>query len=307
MLNNIIWLVFDSARYDAFVAAKTPAIDTIGCTERRFSYASWTAPSHYAFMMGLPPHANEPGVLAADVHRRDLGLWQQRIGGDTRVISFADFAPSLSLPGFLKKLGYRTEAYVSLPVLNPHTPIAQHFDRFELMPAHNDLAAIVAKLEFANEPSFTFINTGETHYPYTLPHESGSDLPRLPGVHGVWRDLDDLLTRTGTPQSAAQNGIRFDTDALRPLWDKQVSCIEYLDGVVASLIEKAPLQTWFMITADHGELFGEDGYFGHGPVVHEKAFEVFFVEGKNPRSVTARNDEKDQAIIMARLKKLGYA
>ena len=34
------------------------------------------------------------------------------------------------------------------------------------------------------------------------------------------------------------------------------------------------------ITYDHGELFGEDGYFGHGPIQHPKVLEVPFVEGK---------------------------
>lgn len=305
MLNNIVWLVFDSARYDAFVAARTPAIDRIGPTERRFSYASWTAPSHYTFLMGLTPHANEPGVLAADAHRRDLALWQRRIGDDGRTVSFADFVPSLSLPAFLKSLGYRTEAYVSLPVLNPHTLIAQHFDHFELMPTHNDLAAIVTRLSFSAEPRFVFINTGETHYPYALPHEDASKLPRIAGVHGVWRDLDEFLRHPGVSPSACADVIGFDAERLRPLWDKQVACIEYLDGVIATLIGKAPPDTWFIVTADHGELFGEGGYFGHGPVVHEKVFEVFFVEGKSPRAADA-DARREQSVITARLQQLGY-
>ena len=29
-----------------------------------------------------------------------------------------------------------------------------------------------------------------------------------------------------------------------------------------------------------GELFGEEGYFGHGPIHHEKVLEVPFLEGK---------------------------
>jgi hypothetical protein len=37
------------------------------------------------------------------------------------------------------------------------------------------------------------------------------------------------------------------------------------------------------VTADHGELFGEDGYFGHGPIQHPKVLEVPFVEGLAPR------------------------
>jgi arylsulfatase A-like enzyme len=49
---------------------------------------------------------------------------------------------------------------------------------------------------------------------------------------------------------------------------------------VEELFDIAPKNTWITITADHGELFGEAGYFGHGPVQHEKVFEVPFVEGK---------------------------
>jgi hypothetical protein len=313
MLNNIIWLVFDSARYDAFMAARTPMIDRIGSAERRFSYASWTAPSHYAFLMGLPPHNNAPRVLAADAHRRELAGWQRRIGDDDRAVSFADFAPTLSLPAFLKKLGYRTEAYVSLPVLNPHTLIAQHFDRFELMAAHNNLAAIVDRLSFSETPAFFFINAGETHYPYALPGEDATAMPRIAGLHGVWRDLDDFLRRPGTSGVTGTDGA-FDVGRLRPLWEKQVACIEYLDGVIGDLVAKAPLNTWFIITADHGELFGEDGFFGHGPVVHEKVFEVFFVEGRNPGAPRREAAEiepckvssDEQAVIVARLHHLGY-
>src|SRR4051794_7683056 len=102
---NIIWIVFDSARYDAFASARTPIIDRIGAGERRYSYASWTAPSHYAFLMGLPPHANEPNILAADVHRRELARWGDRMGRCGQDITFASFVPRLSLPAFLRKMG----------------------------------------------------------------------------------------------------------------------------------------------------------------------------------------------------------
>jgi arylsulfatase A-like enzyme len=38
--------------------------------------------------------------------------------------------------------------------------------------------------------------------------------------------------------------------------------------------------TLVVLTSDHGELFGEGGCFGHGPVPHEKVLEVPFVEGR---------------------------
>ena len=51
--NHIVCIVMDSCRFDSFVAAKTPNIDKLGEVERRYSYASWTAPSHNTFAMGL--------------------------------------------------------------------------------------------------------------------------------------------------------------------------------------------------------------------------------------------------------------
>ena len=58
--------------------------------------------------------------------------------------------------------------------------------------------------------------------------------------------------------------------------------MEHLDAVVGRFLERCPKNTYFLIMSDHGELFGEEGYFGHGPIFHEKVFEVFFLEGMRP-------------------------
>ena len=46
------------------------------------------------------------------------------------------------------------------------------------------------------------------------------------------------------------------------------------------LFDIVPAGTYVTVTADHGELFGEDGFFGHGPIQHDKVYEVPFLEGK---------------------------
>ena len=61
---------------------------------------------------------------------------------------------------------------------------------------------------------------------------------------------------------------------------RQIYAVKYLDTVVEELFDLVPENTYITITSDHGELFGEDGYFGHGPIMHEKVFEVPFVEGR---------------------------
>ena len=56
--------------------------------------------------------------------------------------------------------------------------------------------------------------------------------------------------------------------------------MRYLNDVFVRLFDSVPPNTYITVTADYGELFGEEGYFGHGPINHEKVYEVPFVEGK---------------------------
>src|SRR5205823_6309250 len=49
---NVVVVVFDSLRYDAAMAAGMPNMARLGPVEQRWSYASWTAPSHYNLLMG---------------------------------------------------------------------------------------------------------------------------------------------------------------------------------------------------------------------------------------------------------------
>lgn len=273
--NNLIWIVFDSCRYDSFVNAKTPNISKLGETEKRYSFASWTYPSHAVYLMGACPHKSPRGVFASEVYREDFARWSERL--NIPDISFKKFVPRLSLAAFLRTQGYLTRAMVSLPVLNQTTVLNQHFDSWELMPSHNDFRAMVEKLTFERDrPTFYFLNVGETHYPYTLPGESGDELPRIHGVHGVFKHLDDHLGDSGDVKDDMDF---FNMDQLKILQEKQRTNVEYLDGVFGDLVKRVPPNTYFIVTADHGECFGEDGYFGHGPIMHEKVFEVFFVEG----------------------------
>jgi hypothetical protein len=157
-----------------------------------------------------------------------------------------------------------------MPVLNPATPLNHGFDDYQLMPVHNDLAAMVDGLAFpSGRPAFVLLNTGETHYPYTLPGDGSPDLPHLHGVHGTLRDL-----------RSEHNAGMFSPERLAELRARQIRAATYLDKVIERLLDVVPRNTWVIVTSDHGELFGEDGYFGHGPIAHEKAFEVPFVEGR---------------------------
>jgi hypothetical protein len=271
---NLVIVVLDSLRYDSWLAAEPERLAQLGAVERRWSYASWTAPSHYNLMMGLLPHTSPQAVYASEYYKEDFLRYSKRLGVDG--VGFSKMLPSLYLPTYLRNtLGYRTGAMVSMPVLNEHTAVNRDFDSYELMPTHNDMAAMLPKLSFeADRPSFWLLNVGETHYPYALPDEDPSEWPRISGVHGVFKRLDE-------PGEGDAREF-FDTDKLRELQGRQVNATSYVDGVIGRLFDQLPDDTWVIVTSDHGELFGEERYFGHGPVMHEKVFEVPFVEGVVP-------------------------
>ncbi|HVX67906.1 MAG TPA: sulfatase-like hydrolase/transferase [Bryobacteraceae bacterium] len=275
--NNYILVVFDSCRYDSFVKAKPRHILKLGALERRWSYASWTAPSHYNLLMGLLPHTNPQHVFASDYYKRDFFRYSERLGVEG--VEFKSLIPTLYMPPFLRdKLGYRTHAMVSLPVLNPRTILNQGFDSYTLMDKHNDMRAMVRELKFSEErPSFYLLNVGETHYPYALPDEPPEEWPRISGVHGVFKHLDDHIVGG---KLVGRNEKFFDDGKLKMLRQRQVRAVQHLDGVVEELFDIVPKNTYITITSDHGELFGEQGFFGHGPIHHPKVFEVPFLEGK---------------------------
>ncbi len=280
-LNNYITVVLDSCRYDSLMAAAPPILSRLGAIERRWSYASWTAPSHYNLLMGLLPHSSPPNVYASEYYKHDFLKYQERLGA--KQVEFKSLVPHLFLPTFLKrKLGYQTHARVSLPVLNPATLLNRDFDSFQLMPKHNDMAAIVDSLTFSSDrPSFYLLNIGETHYPYALPDEPENDWPKIHGVHGVFKHLDDFVVGGKLVEEDDEDEVKFfDQEKLDVLRARQISAVRYLDGVFERLFDIVPRNTYITVIGDHGELFGEAGYFGHGPISHDKVYEVPFIEGK---------------------------
>ncbi len=275
--SNYVVVILDSCRYDSFVKAKPRFASKLGAVERRWTYATWTAPSHYNLLMGLLPHVSPANVYASEYYKDDFLRFKDRLNFD---ISFGKMVPGLWLPSYLQSVGYRTNMYVSMPVLNPATPLNTGFDDYALMDHHNDLLPMIRRMRFYEErPSFFVLNTGETHYPYATPDEPESAWPRISGVNGVFKHLDDHL-RAGKLIDTNDAPKFFDDMKMKELHSRQINAVKWVDAQLEELFDTVPKNTWITITADHGELFGEKGYFGHGPINHEKVIEVPFVEGK---------------------------
>ncbi len=269
----MVLIILDSARYDLTKKARTPNLNRLGKLEKRYSYASWTSPSHYSLLMGQMPHCSPKMVFASETYQKDFAQWKTRTGA--KALSFKDLLPEFSLPKTLQGLGYSTHARVSLPVLNPRTPFSRHFNSYKLMSKHNEFHIMLKDIKLErNHPKFYFLNLGETHYPYLIPGETlDQEIPSLHGLHGTLKHMGDSAKKR-------KKLAFFSLKQLRQMKERQLAAIEYVDKKIGELFETAPKNTHFIVTSDHGELFGEEGYFGHGPIFHPKVFEVPFVEGK---------------------------
>src|SRR2546428_11138896 len=130
--NHYVLVVLDSCRYDSFLSARPRTMRKLGKVEQRWSYASWTAPSHFNLLMGLMPHSSPRNVYASEYYKKDFFKFNERLGADD--LKFESFVPRLYLPHLLREtLGYATHAMVSLPVLNPKTILNSSFDTYKLM------------------------------------------------------------------------------------------------------------------------------------------------------------------------------
>jgi hypothetical protein len=276
--NNFIIAILESCRYDSFMTAAPKSMMKLGAVEKRYTYASWTAPSHYNLLTGLLPHNTPANVYASEYYKEDFFNYNARLGA--KGIEFGKMVPALWFPGLLRNtLGYSTHARVSLPVLNPKTGINKDFDSFQLMDHHNDMRSMLPTMKFDTaRPSFYLLNIGETHYPYAKPDEDSSMWPRISGVNGVFKKMGEAVDESG--KLIKDETQFFDHEKLEQLRARQIDTVRYLDDVFTELFDTVPKNTHIIITADHGELFGEMGYFGHGPIMHEKCFEVPYLEGK---------------------------
>lgn len=292
-LNHLFVITLDSCRYDTFMEAQpeniAKLVGGLENVEARYSYASWTAPSHYNLLTGLVPHTSPEKVYASEYYKHDLYKFTERLGVDEA--GFEAMIPHLWLPKYLKNKSYETHALVSLPVLNPATGINRDFDTFKLMPKHNDMNLMLDEIEAhtkreskgigGNKPQFYLMNVGETHYPYGLPDEDKNDLPHISGVNGIFRKLDNQIDETGNLISDNESGEFMDMEMIQKCRARQIETVRYLDQeVFPRFYDMLPKDSWVIVTADHGELFGEAGYFGHGPIMHDKCFEVPYLEGK---------------------------
>jgi len=283
---NIIMLDLCSTRADHFgtygyARDTTPNMDALGKNgvvfENALSEGSWCLPSYASLLTGHVP----------EVH----GLYTS--------------LPAKGLPKFettvaveLRKEGYRTALFSGGVYLRPEWGMTKGFDTYVNTfststpgripaPFESNFDQIVGWItkERKSGPFFLFATIDDLHVPYHSHDPEKYD----PGYEGVVHDTDVISVPfarayngepTGYPESMKEKVARFKSDPrhLKHLiahYDAALYESDQRVGEFIARLKKLGLDknTVLIISADHGELLGEQGLINHTqglyePVVH---------------------------------------
>jgi arylsulfatase A-like enzyme len=272
---NVLLIVVDSLRADALgtygsAAGLTPFLDRFAeralVFDRAYAASSWTMPSVASLMTAQYP--SQHGVIGLETALTD---------------------DRTTLAEVLRGRGYRCAAFSANPIIPARLGFAQGFDEYRVVGSANlftakaDATAVSgAALEWlsrrpADSPYFLYLHYMEPHVAYRA--HPGITAPRATELAAD--DVTLGLRVMAGLQSAEAPGRPWEFtpgehQRLRDLYAGEVVYADrQLADLFAALEQRGALgNTIVVITADHGEEFGEHGLFDHGASLFESAIHV---------------------------------
>ena len=252
----MLLITLDSCRYDSFHRSATPVMDRVGPLHRAMAPSHFTFGSHSAIFKGFLPSVRDARPLLNSKLAKLFRLAHAGWPGKERE-EFQLQGPSI-IEGF-RRQGYRTIGSGAVGWFDPATEtgrcLTDEFERFfypgSTWQLAEQLAWVAAQRRDVppNQPLLVFLNVGETHVPY-------------------WH-AGALWDREDNPCVPFQ---RSSHERRRTCRRRQRACLEYVDALLAPLLEDFRDAT-IVLTADHGDCWGEDGLWEHG-ISHRRTLEV---------------------------------
>jgi arylsulfatase A-like enzyme len=199
----------------------------------------------------------------------------------------------------LQQAGYATAAFVSNPYLRISSGYGRGFDLFDeghrrvfaqrlqrginrlsvplgldlQSPPYPSARKVTTRartwLAAASQPFFLWLHFMDAHWPYNLRHFTVV----LPG------DKDKQVTSVDFARRLQDRPDSIRESQVATLQSAYAAGIQYVDRHVRQLMEAVEAQslldeTWILVTADHGEEFGEHGGFFHTHKLYEELVQV---------------------------------
>ncbi|GAB4340072.1 MAG: sulfatase [Candidatus Abyssubacteria bacterium] len=279
---NIILVSIDTLRADhirgyGYARETTPVLDDLMSRGASFmnavSAAPWTLPAHMSLFTSLYPHAH--GVTA-ELLALDEGV--------------------MTLPLLLKRAGYTTGGFATMPHLSPRHGFGRGFDFYECreMKASEALPRAYTWMKQNSSKSFfLFIHLFDVHSPYEpLPHYRAMFEPSYEGgLDGTEETLYKI--RTGEISLSPE-----DLRHLVALYDAEIRQLDNALGMFFESLEQAGVaeNTVFIVTSDHGEEFLEHGGILHGRTLYDEVVRIPLIM-KGPGIAAGKRVEQQVQLI----------
>ncbi len=269
---NVLLITLDTTRVDhlgcyGYARPTSPHLDAMAAESTVYTRAiapgTWTLPSHASLFTGKCPTSHgaryDPKgslMLSSAIPNRPT-LSEYRVNG---------VVPSeATLATILGRAGYRTGGVAGGPWLKKIFGLGTGFEWWD----DDDIGSVNGRiaadlnaralpwLDTVTEPFFLFLNYFDAHAPFLPPPELADAFLPAPLVKGS----------RPTPEQALA------------LYDAEIRYADQHFGDVVAALKRRNLydRTWIIVTADHGELFGEHGMKGHGTAPYQEVIHVPFV------------------------------
>lgn len=291
---SVLLITLDTTRADRLGAygyerPTSPHLDALASEAvvhtRAYSTTTWTLPSHASLFTGLFPishgadyDSEGPLSLGGAIHGPDfLADYRVRGLGETPA----------TLAEILGEAGYATGAVVGGPwlkrVFGLHRGF-EHYDDAQISRTNGRTArqitdAAISWLNETSAPFLLFLNYYDPHGPYADPE----------GLVRRFLPEDAIVYPPPRPPTPEFTAASYDAEIL------------YMDRHIGRLI--AHLREtdryddlWIVVTADHGELFGEHDRMGHGFSLFERELQIPLIV-RSPGGANPGRDERPIQLV----------
>lgn len=247
----------------------------VGC----FSHGNWTRSSCASMLTGTYPSHHGAGIDQGKIpeglptvadYLRQQGYHTIGVSGNAQVSSatgldrgFVDFN-WLSKSTLLDTLSIRL-------LIRYLTKLRTHSGGFTLDSTKHNTSFLLTEMakkkirQTSDSPFFLYIHYTDSHHPYSPPlpylDRYTEELRYTPeSSHDIAIDMSNNLMKhiaEGCQFSDAEWG------ALKAMYDASIAYVDSQVGDLFKYIQETDENSVFVITGDHGELFGEEGLLAH--------------------------------------------
>lgn len=316
---NIIWLTLDSVRYDHTSLGEYDRNTTTNIQE--LSERSDAVSFSMCFSHARSSHASVPSILSGTFPSRHRTYFDNQN-------QFPEELPLIS--ELLGSVGYQTHGLSNNAYASSLTNLDRGFDNFTLLGStpkkmfqtagiinsikyllnirrhscgfNTDLHAHSAgfilnelaksTIQQARQPFFLYVHYNEPHRAY---------YPPLPYIDRFTSDIKMKPSKAASLSlevhhkllDIVANGCNLsinEMEALIAMYDAEIAYTDELVGKLVDVIETQLGETVIVVTADHGELFGEDNMLAHKYSMHNAVLNV-------PMVVAGISDLSDTGVI----------